>query len=122
MICSVWHLFLAIDLPKMRVCYINTQSLPGPLKEGISKSAKIVFSIGNQYQLMFNPLLKMKNVIITSHTAAQSSRMRPASRSRVGHEIVLALSGKWSMSVVNPSIMPKGPNGTLVTISDGTWP
>ena len=35
--------------------------------------------------------------------------MRPASRSRVGNEIVLALSGKWPMSVVNPSIMPKVP-------------
>ena len=56
-----------------------------------------------------NPLLNMENVIITPHAASGTSRMRPASRSRVGHEIVLALSGKWPMSVVNPSIMPKVP-------------
>ena len=41
--------------------------------------------------------------------ASGTSKMRPASRRRVGNEIVLALSGKWPMSVVNPSIMPKVP-------------
>ena len=41
-----------------------------------------------------NPLLNMENVIITPHAASGTSRMRPASRSRVGNEIVLALSGK----------------------------
>ena len=56
-----------------------------------------------------NPLFKMENVIITPHAASGTSRMRPASRSRVGNEIVLALSGKWPMSIVNPSIMPKVP-------------
>ena len=56
-----------------------------------------------------NPLLNMENVIITPHAASGTSRMRPASRRRVGNEIVLALSGKWPMSVVNPSIMPKVP-------------
>ena len=56
-----------------------------------------------------NPLLNMENVIITPHAASGSSRMRPASRSRVGNEIVLALSGKWPMSIVNPSVMPKVP-------------
>ena len=56
-----------------------------------------------------NPLLKMENVIITPHAASGTSRMRPASRSRVGKEIVLALSGKWPMSIVNPSVMPKFP-------------
>ena len=56
-----------------------------------------------------NPLLNMEIVIITPHAASGSSRMRPASRSRVGNEIVLALSGKWPMSIVNPSVMPKVP-------------
>ena len=56
-----------------------------------------------------NPLLNMENVIITPHAASGTSRMRPASRSRVGNEIVLALSGKWPMSIVNPSVMPKVP-------------
>ena len=107
MICSERHLFLAIDLHKIRVCYHNTQLLPGPLKEDISKSAKIVFSIRNQYQLMFNPLFKMKNEIITPHTAAQSSRLKAASRRRVCNEIVLAIRGKWPASAVNPSIIPR---------------
>ena len=49
-----------------------------------------------------NPLLNMENVIITPHAASGSSRMRPASRRRVGNEIVLAINGKWPRSSVNP--------------------
>ena len=65
--------------------------------------------IEKEHPELKNPLLNMENVIITPHAASGSSRMRPASRSRVGNEIVLALSGKWPMSIVNPSVMPKVP-------------
>jgi D-3-phosphoglycerate dehydrogenase / 2-oxoglutarate reductase len=52
-----------------------------------------------------NPLLKMDNVILTAHVASASARFDPARRRRVGLELSLALSGKWPMSCVNPSVL-----------------
>lgn len=54
-----------------------------------------------------NPLLKMDNVILTPHVASASTRMRPETRRRVGREVALALSGKWPMSCVNPTVLPR---------------
>jgi D-3-phosphoglycerate dehydrogenase len=54
-----------------------------------------------------NPLLKMDNVILTAHVASASARFDPARRRRVGLELSLALSGKWPMSCVNPSVLAK---------------
>jgi D-3-phosphoglycerate dehydrogenase len=52
-----------------------------------------------------NPLLKMDNVILTAHVASATARFDPARRRRVGLELSLALSGKWPMSCVNPSVL-----------------
>jgi D-3-phosphoglycerate dehydrogenase len=52
-----------------------------------------------------NPLLRMNNVILTAHVASATSRFDPARRRRVGLELSLALSGKWPMSCVNPSVL-----------------
>ena len=54
-----------------------------------------------------HPLFAMDNVILTPHAASGTSRMRPASRRRVGHEIALVLSGRWPMSPVNPTVLPR---------------
>ncbi|MBM3141367.1 MAG: C-terminal binding protein [Chloroflexi bacterium] len=54
-----------------------------------------------------NPLLSMKNVILTPHVASATSRMRPEARRRVGREVALVLSGRWPMSAVNPSVLPR---------------
>lgn len=54
-----------------------------------------------------NPLLAMDNVILTPHAASATTRMRPETRRRVGREVALALSGKWPMSCVNPTVLPK---------------
>ncbi len=54
-----------------------------------------------------NPLFQMRNVILTPHVAAQSNRMRRESRRRVGREVSLVLSGRWPMSCVNPTVLPK---------------
>lgn len=54
-----------------------------------------------------NPLFAMENVIITPHIASATSRMRPETRRRAAREIGLALKGKWPMSPVNPTVMPK---------------
>ena len=52
-----------------------------------------------------NPLLKMENVTLTAHVASASSRFDVGSRRRVGREISLALSGRWPMFCVNPSVL-----------------
>ena len=52
-----------------------------------------------------NPLLTMDNVILTAHVASATARFDPARRRRVGLELSLALSGKWPMSCVNPSVL-----------------
>jgi len=54
-----------------------------------------------------NPLLGMANVIITPHVASATSRMRPETRRRVGREVALVLKGKWPMSCVNPTVLPR---------------
>ena len=54
-----------------------------------------------------NPLFGMDNVIITPHSASATSRMRPETRRRAAKEVALALRGKWPMSPVNPTVMPK---------------
>ena len=56
-----------------------------------------------------NPLLSMPNVIVTPHVASATTRMRPTARRRVGREVSLVLRGKWPMSCVNPTVLPKTP-------------
>lgn len=54
-----------------------------------------------------NPLLSMTNVIVTPHVASATTRMRPTARRRVGREVSLVLRGKWPMSCVNPTVLPR---------------
>ncbi|MCZ6504290.1 MAG: C-terminal binding protein [Gammaproteobacteria bacterium] len=54
-----------------------------------------------------NPLMEMDNVILTPHVASATTRMRPETRRRVGREVSLVLSGKWPMSCVNPTVLPR---------------
>ena len=54
-----------------------------------------------------NPLLHMPNVIVTPHVASATTRMRPETRRRVGREVALALQGRWPMSSVNPTVLPR---------------
>tara|TARA_Y100001934_G_C12316073_1_gene757564 strand:+ start:593 stop:1645 length:1053 start_codon:yes stop_codon:yes gene_type:complete len=54
-----------------------------------------------------NPLLSMDNVIITPHAASATTRMRPETRRRAAREVALVLQGKWPMSCVNPTVLPK---------------
>jgi len=56
-----------------------------------------------------NPLLGMDNVILTPHVASATTRMRPETRRRVGREVALVLSGRWPMSCVNPTVLPRVP-------------
>jgi D-3-phosphoglycerate dehydrogenase len=54
-----------------------------------------------------NPLLRMENVTVTPHIASATTRMRPETRRRVGREVALVLRGKWPMSCVNPTVLPR---------------
>ena len=54
-----------------------------------------------------NPLLRMENVVVTPHVASATTRMRPETRRRVGREVALVLRGKWPMSCVNPTVLPR---------------
>ncbi len=54
-----------------------------------------------------NPLLDMDNVILTPHAASATTRMRPETRRRVGREVALVMEGKWPMSCVNPTVLPR---------------
>lgn len=56
-----------------------------------------------------NPLLKMKNVILSPHNASASARFDPARKRRVGQEITNVLTGRWPMSCVNPTVLPESP-------------
>ena len=54
-----------------------------------------------------NPLIDMDNVLLTPHAASATTRMRFATRRRAGREVALALTGKWPMSSVNPTVLPR---------------
>jgi D-3-phosphoglycerate dehydrogenase / 2-oxoglutarate reductase len=54
-----------------------------------------------------NPLLSMANVIITPHVASATTRMRPETRRRAAREVALVLQGRWPMSCVNPTVLPR---------------
>jgi D-3-phosphoglycerate dehydrogenase len=56
-----------------------------------------------------NPLLGMENVLVTPHVASATTRMRPETRRRVGREVALVLRGRWPMSCVNPTVLPRAP-------------
>ena len=56
-----------------------------------------------------NPLLKMDNVILSPHVASATTRMRPESRRRVGRDVSLVLRGRWPLSCVNPTVLPRSP-------------
>lgn len=56
-----------------------------------------------------NPLLDMDQVVLTPHVASATTRMRPETRRRVGREVALVLQGRWPLSCVNPTVLPRAP-------------
>ena len=56
-----------------------------------------------------NPLLTMDQVLVSPHVASATTRMRPETRRRVGREVALVLRGRWPMSCVNPTVLPRAP-------------
>ncbi len=54
-----------------------------------------------------NPLLTMENVVVTPHVASATTRMRPETRRRAAREVALVLQGRWPISCVNPTVLPR---------------
>ena len=54
-----------------------------------------------------HPLFDMPNVIITPHVASITSRKLAEARRRVGREVAHVLTGRWPMSCVNPTVLPR---------------
>ena len=54
-----------------------------------------------------NPLLTMPNVLVTPHVASATTRMRPEARRRAGREVAQVLRGRWPLSCVNPTVLPR---------------
>ena len=54
-----------------------------------------------------NPLFDMENGVLTPHVASATTRMRPETRRRGGREVALVLRGRWPMSCVNPTVLPR---------------
>ena len=54
-----------------------------------------------------NPLLKMDNVVVTSHSAGYSDVQIVRLRTSVGQEAARVLSGRWPRNVVNKTVKPK---------------
>ena len=54
-----------------------------------------------------NPLFDMENVILTPHSAGQSTRSLVAGQIQVGQETARLLRGTLPMSLVNPEVRHK---------------
>lgn len=110
------HLIDAAALGKMKrtAVIVNTargpvideQALADALREGLIAGAGLDV-LEQEPPAPDNPLLRMENVIVTPHVASASTRMRPETRRRAAREVALVLKGRWPMSCVNPSVLPR---------------
>ena len=99
---------------KKTAVFINTGRGPTVHEAGLIKALQEGWIAGAGLDVLEiepvkpdNPLLKMKNVILSPHNASASARFDPARRRRVGQELALVLSGRWPMSCVNPTVLTK---------------
>jgi D-3-phosphoglycerate dehydrogenase len=98
---------------KPNAIFINTGRGPTVVESALIKALQEKWIAGAGLDVLQtepasldNPLLKMGHVILSPHNASASSRFDPARRRRVGRELALALSGRWPMSCVNPTVLP----------------
>ena len=87
---------------------VNEADLIDALREGAIAAAGLDV-LEQEPPAADNPLLAMENVILTPHVASASTRMRPETRRRVGREVAQVLKGRWPMSCVNPTVLPRVP-------------
>jgi D-3-phosphoglycerate dehydrogenase len=96
----------AIVINTARGSIIDEPDLIGALQNGVIAGAGLDV-LEQEPPSNNNPLLTMENVVVTPHVASATTRMRPETRRRVGREVALVLRGKWPMSCVNPTVLPR---------------
>jgi D-3-phosphoglycerate dehydrogenase len=96
----------AILINTARGSLVDEPALIEALREGVIAGAGLDV-LEHEPPAPDNPLLFMENVVVTPHVASATTRMRPASRRRAGREVATVLRGRWPMSCVNPSVLPR---------------
>ena len=96
----------AILINTARGSIIDEQALIKALQEGAIAGAGLDV-LEQEPPEPDNPLLTMANVVVTPHVASATTRMRPETRRRVGREVAMVLRGRWPLSCVNPSVLPR---------------
>jgi D-3-phosphoglycerate dehydrogenase / 2-oxoglutarate reductase len=96
----------AILINTARGSIVDEQALIKALQEGTIAGAGLDV-LEHEPPEPDNPLLTMANVLVTPHVASATTRMRPETRRRVGREVALVLRGRWPLSCVNPSVLPR---------------
>jgi D-3-phosphoglycerate dehydrogenase / 2-oxoglutarate reductase len=96
----------AILINTARGSIIDEQALIKALREGTIGGAGLDV-LAQEPPEPDNPLLTMANVLVTPHVASATTRMRPETRRRVGREVAMVLRGRWPLSCVNPSVLPR---------------
>lgn len=96
----------AILINTARGSIIDEQALIKALQDGTIAGAGLDV-LAHEPPDADNPLLTMPNVVVTPHVASATTRMRPETRRRVGREVALVLRGRWPLSCVNPSVLPR---------------
>lgn len=96
----------AILINTARGSIIDEPALIDALRQGVIAGAGLDV-LEQEPPELDNPLLKMENVVVTPHVASATTRMRPETRRRAGREVALVLRGRWPMSCVNPTVLPR---------------
>jgi D-3-phosphoglycerate dehydrogenase len=110
------HIFNAEALARMKPTAILINTARGPLidepaliaalRDGVIAGAGLDV-LEQEPPAPDNPLLTMDNAVVTPHVASATTRMRPETRRRAGREVAMVLRGRWPMSCVNPTVLPR---------------
>jgi D-3-phosphoglycerate dehydrogenase len=110
------HIFNADALARMKPEAILVNTARGPiidepaliaaLEDGVIAGAGLDV-LEQEPPAPDNPLLTLDNAIVTPHVASATTRMRPETRRRAGREVAMVLRGRWPMSCVNPTVLPR---------------
>ena len=96
----------AILVNTARGSIVDEEALVQALREGVIAGAGLDV-LAQEPPIPDNPLLRMENVVVTPHVASATTRMRPETRRRAGREVAMVLRGRWPMSCVNPTVLPR---------------
>ena len=96
----------AILVNTARGAIVDEAALVAGLRDGVIAGAALDV-LEREPPATDNPLLSMDQVVVTPHVASATTRMRPETRRRAGREVAMVLRGRWPMSCVNPTVLPR---------------